>query len=337
MRLEWIAISGVIAGIGFVIYRDQPTGQKPGPVRPRLVAVSELPSPSTSPTPAPSQTSASTERSPTLAPAQRQPTTKPSPEPVEENIDPVVFAKRFIDGIWEKVDGEVQNQMGLSFEEEVTCGRDTYESLLKHKRTIASESERLRRCAQPMLSRIKRSKHDYTFTALDDVDLNAFSHVGGYVYVNKGLLDFVGADDVQLQFVLGHEIAHIELGHCSESATVTVRGQEIGGDLVAAGAGIARRAAVSGFTKEYEFDADVAAYRALRAMGVSPDEGQSFLQRLLRLKPDKPAPSKRSLGGRMVGELFDHFRSHPRTTERLDCLKQFDRDTQPVKGVPPKR
>ena len=46
--------------------------------------------------------------------------------------------------------------------------------------------------------------------------MNAFSHPGGYIYLTRGLFDFVGADedeDYVLQFVIGHEIAHVDMQH----------------------------------------------------------------------------------------------------------------------------
>jgi hypothetical protein len=47
---------------------------------------------------------------------------------------------------------------------------------------------------------------------LKESDVNAFSTLGGYVYVNTGLLDFVQSDD-ELAGVIGHETGHIERRH----------------------------------------------------------------------------------------------------------------------------
>ena len=49
---------------------------------------------------------------------------------------------------------------------------------------------------------------------MDSNEVNAFSHPGGYVYVNRGLFDLVGEDeDYALQFAVGIEIAHVDLQH----------------------------------------------------------------------------------------------------------------------------
>src|SRR5207247_1497435 len=55
-------------------------------------------------------------------------------------------------------------------------------------------------------------KFSYTFKIVDDKDVNAYSLPGGFVYVNKGLLDYIHSDD-ELAGVLGHEIAHAAHHH----------------------------------------------------------------------------------------------------------------------------
>jgi predicted Zn-dependent protease len=52
----------------------------------------------------------------------------------------------------------------------------------------------------------------YSIKILDVSDINAFSTMGGYIYVNEGTLDFVQSDD-ELAGVLGHETGHIERRH----------------------------------------------------------------------------------------------------------------------------
>lgn len=52
----------------------------------------------------------------------------------------------------------------------------------------------------------------YNIKVLKDNEINAFSTLGGYVYVNTGILDFVQSDD-ELAGVIGHETGHIERRH----------------------------------------------------------------------------------------------------------------------------
>jgi predicted Zn-dependent protease len=52
----------------------------------------------------------------------------------------------------------------------------------------------------------------YSIKILDVPDVNAFSTLGGYIYINEGTLDFVQSDD-ELAGVIGHETGHIERRH----------------------------------------------------------------------------------------------------------------------------
>ena len=44
------------------------------------------------------------------------------------------------------------------------------------------------------------------------VEVNSFATLGGYVYIDEGLIDFVQSDD-ELAGVIGHETGHIERRH----------------------------------------------------------------------------------------------------------------------------
>ena len=75
---------------------------------------------------------------------------------------------------------------------------------------------RVERAARPILETCSRSDVEYQFTVLDSDAVNAFSVPGGRIYVCRGLFDLIGEDeDFALQFVVGHEIAHVDLKHAS--------------------------------------------------------------------------------------------------------------------------
>jgi Peptidase family M48 len=57
----------------------------------------------------------------------------------------------------------------------------------------------------------------YSIKILDVSDINAFSTMGGYIYINEGTLDFVQSDD-ELAGVIGHETGHIERRHAVTAA-----------------------------------------------------------------------------------------------------------------------
>jgi hypothetical protein len=111
---------------------------------------------------------------------------------------------------------EVWNLDKLSTEDEVRLGRALHEMILRfHKpNTDGPWTQRAEEAAEPLLKTVTRKDIPYTFTVLDSDAVNAFSAPGGYVYVSRGLFDLIGEDeDYMLQFVVGHEIAHVDLKH----------------------------------------------------------------------------------------------------------------------------
>jgi predicted Zn-dependent protease len=65
---------------------------------------------------------------------------------------------------------------------------------------------------QRLWAQVARKDVPYNIKILDDPSPNAFSTLGGYVYVNESILDFVQSDD-ELAGVLGHETGHLERRH----------------------------------------------------------------------------------------------------------------------------
>ena len=83
--------------------------------------------------------------------------------------------------------------------------------------------ERVFKAAKPLLTKVTRKQIPYSFTILDSTEINAFSHPGGHVYLSRGLLPFIGEEDAVLQFVLAHEIAHVDhqdMIHCLQDPGV---------------------------------------------------------------------------------------------------------------------
>ena len=54
---------------------------------------------------------------------------------------------------------------------------------------------RLADAAEPLLASVSRKEIVYRFIILDSKAINAFSHPGGYVYVTRGLLDWISEDE----------------------------------------------------------------------------------------------------------------------------------------------
>ena len=221
-----------------------------------------------------------------------------------------------------------QDALKLDAAEERQLGESLNQLICSDHRILNEPriSTRLAGLAESFLNQRKRGDIDYTFVVIDDPEINAFAHVGGFVYVHTGLLDFVG-DEGELRFVLGHEIAHVDLGHCVEQMTYASRvsqgAGEFGGSLVQ----LAYRTIALGYSEDKEFEADAWAYSGL---GDDQPSALRFLQRLEE-KETEPQVERgdKSLLDVAVQEVENHFRTHPPTTERLMRLRRSNHDDQP--------
>lgn len=170
-----------------------------------------------------------------------------------------------------------------------------------------------------------RVKHfQYTFKVVDDKDVNAYSLPGGFIYVNRGLLDYVQSDE-ELAGVLAHEIAHAAHSHMmkliSEQNKMQQRmllplillvavsrspGADIG-NLIFAGQ-LYMVAKLNSYGVEAEKDADQTGLRYLTRTKYNPVGLLTFMERLARDELRRP---ERELG---------IYRTHPPSPERAEAL-----------------
>lgn len=229
------------------------------------------------------------------------------------------------------VDETAQGILGLSVEEERNIGEDVYETLRDQQSVDRSPVAigRLTRLADPLEQYCSRKGIDYTYLVVKDESINAFSHLGGYIYMNQGLLDWA-SNDVEVQFVLGHEIAHVELKHCVNNVTYATRASQVAGGLGAGIAQLAYQSIALGFSEKQEFEADAWSYRTLRRLGRSHEEAIAFLSRLLEHQPEgdlagKEDPSQEeTIAAASINALQNHFRSHPSTEQRIARLEELN-------------
>jgi predicted Zn-dependent protease len=171
-------------------------------------------------------------------------------------------------------------------------------------------------------------KFDYTFKVVDDKDVNAFSLPGGYIYVNRGLLDFAQSDD-ELAGVLAHEIAHAAHHHMMKlikeqeslqkklllplvlAAVVASRGSGGGENimnLMMAGQ-LYMVAKLNSYGVEAEKDADQTGMRYLAKTKYKPVGMLTFMERLARQEVLRPQVE------------LGIYRTHPPSPERARALQ----------------
>lgn len=163
----------------------------------------------------------------------------------------------------------------------------------------------------------------FTFTLLDSPDLNAFATKGNYVYVNRGLLNYV-SNEAQLISVIAHEVAHITQGHVKGS-----KGKSIGTELIAVLAGVLSgsgdvyeatqalgHSAIKGHGRANELEADEYGAVYMAKLGYDPRE---MLEMLSIMKDYEILQRRRAQAKGASSRQTYHgvFSTHPRNDARL--------------------
>jgi predicted Zn-dependent protease len=176
---------------------------------------------------------------------------------------------------------------------------------------------------QKLAALSERPDLTWTFTVVNDTDVNAFALPGGYVYVTRGLLA-LASDEAEMAGVLSHEIGHVTARHTAQrySATAATNiGIQVLGVLssVAGVGGIENIAAVGAelalksYSRDQELESDMLGVRYLTRAGYDPQAMVSFFEKLR---------AQQRIEGLMAGdanaaEKNNLLATHPRTADRI--------------------
>jgi predicted Zn-dependent protease len=168
------------------------------------------------------------------------------------------------------------------------------------------------------------AKFDYTFHIVDDKDINAFSLPGGFIYVNKGLLDYTQSDD-ELAGVLAHETSHcahhhgMQLQKMANQQMLIMAGTLLVGAVVGSNKGadvgtlayassLITTARMSGYGQKAEFDADRTGVNFLAHTHYNPTGLLTFMERLVRDEVREPEV------------IYGIYATHPPSVERAQKI-----------------
>jgi len=166
---------------------------------------------------------------------------------------------------------------------------------------------------------VTRFRGQYQFRTTPEFSANAFALPGGFIYATEPLLTKLGADDDALLFVLGHEIGHVELGHCADAYRLRPNGDNIFRDVVGGVLSVGRLVASLHFSSAQELEADAFAVRLLRSLHRDPRAGLRVFDAL-----GLPADANTKRGPDQVAyeAATDYFRTHPGSWERRAALER---------------
>ncbi len=156
---------------------------------------------------------------------------------------------------------------------------------------------------------------DWHFAVVDSREVNAFAVPGGYIYVNRGLIERA-ATMAQVAGVIGHEIGHVTRRH-SIKQMQKAQGANIGATLLctltsACNSGLAQSGislganlAFAKFSRTDEAEADEEGVRYVIKAGIDPQGIPEMFGILLKERKEQPA------------SLDRYFMSHPLEESRI--------------------
>ena len=165
----------------------------------------------------------------------------------------------------------------------------------------------------------KRSDLEWHFYVVDSREVNAFAVPGGFVYVNRGLIERANRMD-ELAGVLGHEIGHVVKRHTvkqmqqMQKANIGVTIGCILTSICNSGLGqtainVAGGALFAKFSRSDEKEADDVGFDNVVRAGISPEGMVSMFQKLLAERTTSPST------------VDAWFASHPTEEDRISDIQ----------------
>lgn len=163
-------------------------------------------------------------------------------------------------------------------------------------------------------------KYPYQFKCVNVADINAFALPGGFVYVNRGLIQ-AADNEAQLAGVIGHEISHVALRHGTSQVTksmapqlgVAVLGSVLGdstlGKLITVAGAFSLNSLLLKYSRADESQADILGTQIAHDAGYDPHALAQFFSVLADEEKKMGAPP-------------EFFSNHPSPEHRIDRVEE---------------
>jgi len=220
-------------------------------------------------------------------------------------VDPYVTAADW----GHSVDETLVNLFGapVSVADEMEAGRAYYDSYASQATFLTDDIRYLELVMiQTLLEAQIANPRGFTYqmVLVDDPELiNAFT-VGGYIFFTTAMYDFCKTQD-EIACIIGHEMAHNELGHIRKNLSKAIANQQLFGDFgeitMALGSSI-----TSGFNQHDEEHSDFVGMDYAYAAGFEVCQNVGLWKRMAELEGNAPA-------------MMGLFRTHPYSISRSSC------------------
>lgn len=202
----------------------------------------------------------------------------------------------------------------ISVQQEIDMGRSAAKEIEKQYGLVQDQQlqERVARIGNRIAAVCDRPNLPYTFKVLNVKEINAFALPGGFIYVCKGLVDYMATDD-ELAGVIGHEVGHVVKRHTVHQIEKSMEyGLLLAFLTKGAGGGIPMQllmgAVMAGFSREDERQADQLGFIHTTRAGYNPYGMLISLQRL---------------GDLDTKANYDLFADHPEPDVRVKLMKGY--------------
>ena len=210
---------------------------------------------------------------------------------------------------------------GISQQQEVQMGQESAQQINAQLPIIQDpELNRYINVLGDSIARLTRRRDlDWHFFIVDAQEVNAFAVPGGFVYVNRGLVERADQMD-ELAGVLGHEIGHVLRRHTIKQME-KAQGANIGvtlaciltsicnSQIAGAAINIAGGAVFARFSRQDEAEADAEGFDNVVRAGISPVGMVTMFQKLLAERRTRP------------GAVESWFITHPLEEDRIQAIQ----------------